>query len=676
MTDTTSEEIPSVSVHSFEDEDNNPFSHTLGLTSMIKDEGASNSKPNGTDGDDLEDSILLYKSTPSAAGNGNTTAAASHASGIADGSGGATVNSVADTFNQVHINYESRVTKLLRPNNTVRVQITEASNSNEGILNSLKKYVVYTIKLTGEDNNEEEDVQTRRRYSDFESLREVLTKIFPLVIIPPIPPKNYFNLNVLNGLVSLQQTQLQPVPHNHPEGSGNPDNKVTNGGSNAAVNGDSASQPSSFYTYINSNHLSKHKLVEHRKRLLTNFLNNCMEISKIRNLEFFAKFLDPNANWTDEIALITSQLPKSVYQLNPENGLQTDPIYVNLPLSVSSHSIPSFLRPLKRKVTGATSAITTSGTTSAPVVTASTTTSTAPAVQTEEEDLSVSIDSLPVESEIDTTSLDEINKKIMENFIGLSNDYTELGSIFNSFSLILADTSSSKKTSTRPDSDIKLGLIFDKIGQLFDRSYITLNSLIGDLETKFSEPLGEAVRYTRTLQTINKFKDRKVRQSRLLDREVDDKKSEYNDLLTSESEASRLEQVSANGLIKNTKYDLNQPLEAKPSSNNGGKYRMIPMFKKITQYVSEIIDQNPEETRKQRLITLSSKIEILEKCQTRMLEDISYISDELNSNFKSFQKIQLKMIYDILLCYNGFLVDWAKKNVEVWEEIREEVRKL
>ena len=92
------------------------------------------------------------------------------------------------------------MTKLLKPGTKIKIQITEAGNSNEGMANLLKKYVVYTIKLVNLDNLND-DILTRRRYSDFESLRDVLTKVFPLIIIPPIPPKNYFDFSVLNGLV-------------------------------------------------------------------------------------------------------------------------------------------------------------------------------------------------------------------------------------------------------------------------------------------------------------------------------------------------------------------------------------------------------------------------------------------------------------------------------------------
>lgn len=488
-----------------------------------------------------------------------------------------------ESYNTVKMNYELRVTKMLLPSNTVSVHITEAGSSNEGMNNLSKKYVVYTIKLVDPNN---EEIQTRRRYSDFESLRDVLTRIFPLVIVPPIPPKNYLSLGVLNGLVGTN-------------GSGTQQNKT--------------------------------KLVEGRKRLLSNFLNNCLNIPQIRHLEFFAKFLDPNANWLDEIALITRQLPKSVYSLNPENGLKSDALYEHLPHPVGTH-IPQFLKLLdKKKIASRFRG-------------------------KDDDDDAVSP---PDEASVNTRRLDDINKKIMDSFVGMAADYTELGTAFNSCSLIVAGP-------TKKETD-RLDLVFDHIGQVFDRSYITINALITDLETKFSEPLGEAVQYSQILHDITKYADRKVRQKSMLDQDVGAKKAELAELKRFEEEGARLE--SAN---PPQKYDLTSAAPAK------GKFKLpnITSFKKIGQYVSDIIDQNPDQTRKQKITTLESKIDTLQKCQTIMLEDVSYIADEMDKNLKRFHNRELKVIYRILISYNGVLLGWAKKNLEIWEEIREQVIKL
>lgn len=632
-----------------EDEDNNPFAHTSGLASLIQ-----SNKPND---DDAENSGV-HNDTDAADLRGEPLHDADVNESVDmddDNESLLLYRSDNDQYKTVHISYESRVTKLLSPGRSVRAQITEASKSNDGMANSLKRYIAYTIKLVAEDAASEE-IFTRRRYSDFESLRDVLTRVFPLVIIPPIPPKNYFSLNVLNGLVGSNMSTNGSSGNGHSQ-LASPESSTTNGAAS--------------YSYFNSNHLNKGRLIEHRKRLLSNFLNNCLQISQIRNLEFFAKFLDPSANWSDEIALINSQLPKSVYLLNPENGLKTDPIYADLPLPVSSNPISLPFLSKGKSIARRTSKLLGSG---------SSTTETA-----QQAEGTTSPNGAPPEDQgksangkiVKTASLDEVNKKIMENFIGLSNDYVELGTVLNYCSLYFTDSSKIKIGKTTEEEDTKVDLVFDKIGLAFDRSYITLNTLIGELETKFSEPLGEAVQYSSIIHSVKKFQERKLRQKDLLDTEVKDKKRELSECMRAEMEATRIEDaINSQVLLKDQKHDLKQqtlPSSGFKSSSKGRYFPSMNSLKKITKYVSDIMDQNPEQTRKQRVVYLQSNIATLEKCQGIMLEDITYIADELQNNLKAFYTRELKTIFKILLSYNGIFITWAKKNIEIWEEIREEI---
>lgn len=563
-------------------------------------------------------SVLLYKKEND---EGRATAAETDSGRKATNSSSVGPESASHTVgaSSVSVSPESRVTRLLRTQKA-RIHITEAGNSNEGLLSSLKKYVVYTIKLVG---NGSDEIQTRRRYSDFRSLRELLTRIFPLVLVPPIPHKNYFNLTMLNGLVA---------------------------GSPAAPGAQAPSTSSTAGAYINLTHLAKDRLIEHRKRLLSNFLNSCLQIQQVRNLEFFAKFLDPNANWSDETTLISNHLPRSVYLLNPENGLKTDALYMHLPLPVSNNALMPFLKPLldnSKKITKKTSRLLSSANLSE-----------APTSENDPSEGSPPASDNSVH--INTSNLDAINKKIIENFMGLAADYTDLGTILNSFSLVLSEAPEGGNKPKSQEDEGRISLIFDKVGQIFDRSYVTLNMLIGDLETKFSEPLGEAVQYLSILQTVTKFKERKVRQNHLLNTEINSKRKELEYLL-------RVEEAGRNGALA--------PLAAEAAGpEDQSKYKLFPSFKKISRYVSDIIDQNPDQTRKQKILGLRTKIATLEKCKGIMLEDISYITDELEKNVTLFHNKELRVIYDILLTYNGFLLNWGRKNIEIWEEIREEVK--
>ena len=377
---------------------------------------------------------------------------------------------------------------------------------------------------------------------------------------------------------------------------------------------------------------------------------------------------------------------------------------------------------------------------------------------------------------INTSGLDDINKRIMANFMGLSNDYADLGSQLNSFSLMFSETihlrhegngnynnsrkshnnnnnnnnnddngnggvggvggkglnSSSKNDNSNGgtgagadnddlgsnDNDDDLNYILDKVGQAFDRSYITINSMIGELETQFSEPLGEAVQYTEVLHHVTKYQLKKLKQKQMLESELKSKRKELDDLLKIEGDAGNTnilthsedrngggkspefafpkEQgkngVDANGSLVNsvsraTNNKNDDNVNVNPNANvnvNGSKNSTatsssrfkLPSLKKLTQYVSEIIDQNPQQTRKTKIYELSDKIHIFERCQEIMLADLSYIFDEVDKNLRAFHARQLRTIYGILVYYNRVMIYWARKNTEIWEEIKDEIKRF
>lgn len=75
--------------------------------------------------------------------------------------------------------YSSRVELILYTDPDVTISIVEAGKSREG---SSRGFISYTIKI--------KDLAVRRRYSEFESLRNTLVQLFPTLIIPPIPEKH------------------------------------------------------------------------------------------------------------------------------------------------------------------------------------------------------------------------------------------------------------------------------------------------------------------------------------------------------------------------------------------------------------------------------------------------------------------------------------------------------
>jgi hypothetical protein len=129
--------------------------------------------------------------------------------------------------------YDSRIEQILYENPEMSIIITDAGKSVE----SGGRHIVYTIR-TG-------DLEVRRRYSEFASLRDALTRLHPTLIIPPIPEKHTMADYAANPTNAKQDQQI----------------------------------------------------IELRKRMLAVFLNRCRRMEAIRNDGVWWRFLDPNASW-------------------------------------------------------------------------------------------------------------------------------------------------------------------------------------------------------------------------------------------------------------------------------------------------------------------------------------------------------------------------------------------
>jgi hypothetical protein len=128
--------------------------------------------------------------------------------------------------------YSSRIEQILYENPDLPILITEAGRGTDG-----SKYIVYTIR-TG-------DLEVRRRYSEFASLRDALARLHPTLIIPPIPEKHSMSDYAANPTKAKQDQQI----------------------------------------------------IDLRKRMLAVFLNRCRRMQQVREDGVWWRFLDPNSSW-------------------------------------------------------------------------------------------------------------------------------------------------------------------------------------------------------------------------------------------------------------------------------------------------------------------------------------------------------------------------------------------
>ncbi|GAA99121.1 uncharacterized protein L969DRAFT_103164 [Mixia osmundae IAM 14324] len=159
------------------------------------------------------------------------------------------------------------------PSRKDAIQIIDAQKTSEGGTSS--SYIVYLIRS--------EQGDARRRYSEFESLRAILLKLYPVLIIPPIPPHHTL----------------------------------------------------SDYAVKQSKAKEDANVIARRKRMLTVFLNRIGRHPILSKEALFIKFLQGNIPWAEVAhSPMVTQLPK-----NPLRAPARDPtdtaaaqLYASLPL--------------------------------------------------------------------------------------------------------------------------------------------------------------------------------------------------------------------------------------------------------------------------------------------------------------------------------------------------------
>lgn len=219
----------------------------LGMSAYDPDSALANPFDDGTSGFGTHD---LSASTPTASFTNHNN------------------NNDNDNDNDNHTTDTSATT----PANIPPIEIIEANKNHEG---TSRGFITYTIRVG--------DVSVRRRYSEFESLRTTLTRMFPTLIVPPIPEKH-----------SITDYAVAPTKAREDK-----------------------------------------DMIEHRQRMLQVFLNRCRNLPQISNCIVFQRFLDPHASWSEVLnSPPVSTLPRYSLRappVDPSNNVTEAHSYLPIP---------------------------------------------------------------------------------------------------------------------------------------------------------------------------------------------------------------------------------------------------------------------------------------------------------------------------------------------------------
>lgn len=494
--------------------------------------------------------------------------------------------------------YSSRVEQILMENPEENITIIDAGKSHEG---NSRGFIAYTIRL--------HDLAVRRRYSEFESLRTTLTRLFPTLIIPPIPEKHTVSDYAAAPTKAKEDTVI----------------------------------------------------IEHRQRMLSVFLNRCAQMAQVRHHPVFHRFLDPNSSWSEVLNTPpVSNLPKNILKAPPLDPASESPAHTYLP-------IPSSSAKLKGIVSDTTF--------------------------DEAEQNAKEYEAIIV------NGLEKINRRISKRYSDMASDYSELGAKFNGFSL--------------EESNENLANAIEKIGQAVDNTYISTEALVTSLSESFGEPLGESAQFAAVVRQVLKYRRQKAAQKELTSDTLSHKKQSLETLERQEQEAQRINQylqrdlgeeaqqqtVSSNTVEERTSneeepspttindeenddsesqqtFPPTHAVESSPSKTKKSGVFKIPGFGKLNHAIHGFMDVDPEATRRSNIGKTREQISQLEEAMGAAKQDIQDASSSVKKDLERFQKQKEDDLRKIMRSYIKLHAEWAKKNLESWQEAKAEIEKV
>ncbi|MCJ1228439.1 Sorting nexin, cytoplasm-to-vacuole targeting pathway/endosomal sorting [Toensbergia leucococca] len=555
--------------------------------------------------------------------------------------------------------YDSRIEQILHENPDLQIIITDAGKNNE----SGGSYIVYTIR-TG-------DLEVRRRYSEFSSLRASLVNLHPTLVIPPIPEKH-----------TMADYAAKPTKAKEDMG-----------------------------------------IIDLRKRMLGVFLNRCRKMKEVREDGVWWRFLDPNASWSEVLhSHPVMSIPKSNMKAPPLDPSNPTPAHQWLPVPSSSAKLRS------------ASSVSSSGTPSSPPsfsIMASTAAHTIPGPQVfgrfppssqnlSEQDLDpyfVSFESSTRELELLLQgNIEKVNRRTLTHLSALSTDMAELGARYNGFSL-------SEQSPT-------VAAAIERIGQAVDSSYIATEELSSTLGANFAEPMRESAQFAGVVRSVLRFRVLKRVQEDMTKDELYKKRQLLESLERSELEANRIEQYlsstgapsaprrSTSSASARSSSDIpgrgrqegnvedtasidsdfppthGDPPWSPPSASHGpqqqdpssptanhrksqsGGFVTNKIFGRISHAVHGIVDVDPERTRRDQIGKTKESLVQLEQALGVVEQDVKDASAGVLKDLKRFQLEKEDDLKRYMIAYAKCHIDWAKKNLETWREAKEEVDKI
>ncbi|KAH8673659.1 hypothetical protein BX600DRAFT_480051 [Xylariales sp. PMI_506] len=541
--------------------------------------------------------------------------------------------------------YDSRIEQILYENPELPIMITDAGKS----LENGGRYIVYTIR-TG-------DLEVRRRYSEFASLRDALTRLHPTLIIPPIPEKHTMADYAANPTNAKQDQQI----------------------------------------------------IDLRKRMLAVFLNRCRRMEQVRNDGVWWRFLDPNASWNEVLHTHPiASIPKSVLKAPPLDTANPSTAHSYLPIPAASAKLRTQTGP------GATASFDGTASTIGSQALRRFPPDTNNLTEQELDPYFIAFEaSIKDLEQLLMGPMEKVNRRTLSHLTLLSSDLSDLGAKFNAFALSEQSPSLAAAIEhigqAADSSYIATEELAGSLGASFAEPMRENAQFAGVVRGVLRYRILKRVQQEMTNDDLQKKRalldqlERSEAEARRIEQYLSSsqqiggsypvhpprRSSSMRETSTQHHrEGSGEDTASIDSDFPPTHGDFSShpsarvgaPEQASPPPTHkkapSGNSITNKIFGPIRHAVQGVVDVDPERTRRDTIGKTRESIEQLEQAQVVAEQDVKEASANILKDLKRFQGEKEDDMRRYMLAYAKSQIEWAKKCRETWEEAKLEVEKI
>ncbi|KAK7940929.1 Autophagy-related protein 20 [Apiospora aurea] len=503
--------------------------------------------------------------------------------------------------------YSSRIEQIIYENPELPIMITDAGKSAE----SGGRYIVYTIR-TG-------DLEVRRRYSEFASLRDALTRLHPTLIIPPIPEKHTMADYAANPTNAKQDQQI----------------------------------------------------IDLRKRMLAVFLNRCRKMDDVLSDGVWWKFLDPNVSWNEVLQTHpVASIPKSILKAPPLDTANPSDGHSHLPIPATSsknwtpyfNSFEASIKDMEHLLMGSMEKVNRR------------TLSHLTALSGDMSDLGAKYNAFAL-SEQDSSlaaAIERVGQAADSSYIATEELAGSLGASFAEpmrenaqFAGVIRNvlryrTLKRVQQEMTNDELIKKRMLLDQL----ERSEAEARRIEQYLSS--SQQIGSAQQQHQPPRRSSSMKENSTSQHHR-ESSGEDTASIDSDFPPTHGDFSSAPSARVGA------PERSPPTHKKMPSSNSITNKI---FGPIRHAVQGVVDVDPERTRRDTMGKTHESIEHLEQAQVVAAQDVKDASGSILKDLKRFQGEKEEDLRRYMLAYAKSQIEWARKNKEAWEEARAEIQKI